>query len=90
LDLIEEIHRKRLGKIRVVVSPDCIDRLETLADYVLCLNAPALDDPYRAPVDVILAQLLGLFCSLRLGLKPDCPSPNGAITRVVSHLNIYP
>jgi tagatose-6-phosphate ketose/aldose isomerase len=90
LDLIEEIHRKRLGKIRVVVSPDCIDRLETLADYVLCLNAPALDDSYRAPVDVILAQLLGLFCSLRLGLKPDCPSPNGAITRVVSHLNIYP
>ena len=24
------------------------------------------------------------------GLKPDCPSPNGAITRVVNHVNIYP
>jgi D-galactosamine 6-phosphate deaminase/isomerase len=90
LDLIEEIHRKRLGKLRVVVSPDSIDRMETLADHVLSLNAPGLDDQYRAPVDVMLAQLLGLFCSLRLGLKPDCPSPNGAITRVVSHLNIYP
>jgi tagatose-6-phosphate ketose/aldose isomerase len=90
LDLIEEIHRKRLGKLRVVVSPESTDRLETLADYVLSLNAPTLDDQYRAPVDVMLAQLLGLFCSLRLGLQPDCPSPNGAITRVVSHLNIYP
>jgi tagatose-6-phosphate ketose/aldose isomerase len=89
LDLIEEIHRKQLSKFRVVVAPESADRLEGLADYVLSLNAPSLDDQYRAPVDVMLAQLLGLFCSLRLGLKPDCPSPNGAITRVVSHVNIY-
>jgi tagatose-6-phosphate ketose/aldose isomerase len=88
-DLIEEVHRKQLGKIRVVVTPDTADRLEPLTDHVLGLNAPGLDDQYRAPVDVILAQLLGLFCSLRLGLMPDCPSPNGAITRVVSHVNIY-
>jgi tagatose-6-phosphate ketose/aldose isomerase len=89
LDLIEEVRRKQLGKLRVVVSPDSSDGLGLLADHVLCLGAPSLDDQYRAPVDVILAQLLGLFCSLRLGLQPDCPSPNGAISRVVSHLNIY-
>lgn len=89
LDLLEEVHRKQLGKIRVVVTPDSTDGLESLADHVLSLNAPGLDDKYRAPVDVMLAQLLGLFCSLRLGLKPDSPSPNGAITRVVSHVNIY-
>jgi tagatose-6-phosphate ketose/aldose isomerase len=89
LDLIEEVHRKQLGKLRVVVTPDSVDRLGPLADHVLSLHAPELLDDYRAPVDVMLAQLLGLFCSLRLGLKPDSPSPNGAISRVVSQVNIY-
>ncbi len=94
LDLLEEVHRKQLGKLRVVVTPDAVDRLGAMAGHVLCLDAPGhpleLGDEYRAPVDVMLAQLLGLFCSLRLGLKPDNPSPNGAISRVVSHVNIYP
>jgi tagatose-6-phosphate ketose/aldose isomerase len=89
LDLIDEVRRKRLVKLQVVVAPDSTDRLGRLADHVLSLDAPNLRDEYRAPVDVILAQLLGLFCSLRLGLQPDCPSPNGAISRVVSHVNIY-
>jgi tagatose-6-phosphate ketose/aldose isomerase len=87
--LIEEVRRKRLVKLLVVVAPESTNQLDRLADHVLSLNTPDLADEYRAPVDVILAQLLGLFCSLRLGLQPDCPSPNGAISRVVSHVNIY-
>ncbi len=90
LDLLEEVHRKQLGKLRVVVTPVAIDRLGAMAKHVLSLHAPELGDEYRAPADAMLAQLLGLFCSLRLGLKPDNPSPNGAISRVVSHVNIYP
>jgi len=89
LDLIEEVRRKRLVKLQLVVATDSTNQLDRLADHVLSLDAPDLGDEYRAPVDVILAQLLGLFCSLRLGLQPDCPSPNGAISRVVSHVNIY-
>ena len=90
LDLLEEVHRKQLVKLRVVVTPDSADRLGAMADYVLSVDAPELGDDYRAPVDVMLAQMLGLFCSLRLGLKPDSPSPNGVISRGVSHVNIYP
>jgi D-galactosamine 6-phosphate deaminase/isomerase len=89
LDLIEEVRSKRLVKLQLVVAPDSTKQLSQLADHVLSLDAPDLADEYRAPVDVMLAQLLGLFCSLRLGLQPDCPSPNGAISRVVSHVNIY-
>jgi tagatose-6-phosphate ketose/aldose isomerase len=90
LDLLEEIYRKRLGKLRVLVTPYSTESLQLLADHVISLQAPEIGDEYRAPLDVMLAQLLGLFCSLRLGLKPDCPSPNGAISRVVSQVNIYP
>jgi tagatose-6-phosphate ketose/aldose isomerase len=89
LDLIEEVRRKRLVKLLTVVVPESTNQLNQLADHVLSLNTADLADEYRAPVDVILAQLLGLFCSLRLGLQPDCPSPNGAISRVVSQVNIY-
>lgn len=89
LDLIEEIRRKRLVKLMVAVTPHSANQLDGLADHVLSLNTPDLADAYRAPLDVMLAQLVGLFSSLRLGLQPDCPSPNGAISRVVSHVNIY-
>jgi len=89
VDLLEEINSKQLGKLRAVVSPDATDHLGQLADNVFSLNAPNLPDEYRAPVDVMLAQSLGLFSSLKLGLRPDCPSPNGTISRVVSHVNIY-
>lgn len=89
VDLLQEIRRKELGKLRVVVSPDSTNNLEQLADIVFCLETPNLRDEYRAPVDVMFAQSFGLFSSLKMGLKPDCPSPNGAISRVVSHLTIY-
>lgn len=90
LDLLREIKNKGLGRIRVAVSPVSNPALDALVDRNLVLNAPDnFADEYRAPVDIILAQLLGLFSSLRAGLKPDCPSPNGAISRVVSHVSIY-
>jgi tagatose-6-phosphate ketose/aldose isomerase len=46
-------------------------------------------DQYRPPLDVMFGQLLGLFASLRHGLKPDHPSPSGAITRVVAPIRLY-
>jgi tagatose-6-phosphate ketose/aldose isomerase len=74
----------------VVVAPVSAKRLLGLADHVIGLDAPSdFPDDYRAPVDVIFGQLLGLFSSLRAGLQPDQPSPNGAIARVVSHVKIY-
>ena len=39
---------------------------------------------------VIVGQLLGFFKSLQLNLKPDAPSVNGSITRVVEGVTIYP
>jgi tagatose-6-phosphate ketose/aldose isomerase len=89
IDLLKEIRNKQLGKLRVAVAPDSTDSLNSYADHVLSLQAPKLADEYRGPVDVMLGQLLGLFFSLRFGLKPDSPSPNGAINRVVSNVNIY-
>jgi tagatose-6-phosphate ketose/aldose isomerase len=87
-DLLDEIRAKKLVKTRVLVS--CKSQDHTLPEYVL---APSLDlsipDLYRAPLDVIVGQLLGLFCSLHWELQPDSPSPNGAISRVVNNVTIH-
>lgn len=49
----------------------------------------SIPDYYRTPVDVMFGQLLGLFLSLHWGLKPDSPSPNGTINRIVQNVSIY-
>jgi tagatose-6-phosphate ketose/aldose isomerase len=90
LDLLEEISRKRLGRVRIAVTTNGADELASLTDYSLSLNCAAdFADEYRPAVDVMLGQLLGLFASLRSGLKPDQPSPNGAISRVVAPIKLY-
>jgi tagatose-6-phosphate ketose/aldose isomerase len=90
LDLLSEIRDKKLAGITVAVAPQHLPGLESLADYVISLDAPAtFKDEYRPPIDVMFGQLLGLFSSLHAGLRPDHPSPNGAINRVVAHLQIY-
>jgi tagatose-6-phosphate ketose/aldose isomerase len=89
LDLLDEIARKRLGRVRVAVTANGVEDLTSLTDYPLSLECPDLKDEYRPAVDVMLGQLLGLFASLRSGLKPDEPSPNGAISRVVAPIKLY-
>jgi tagatose-6-phosphate ketose/aldose isomerase len=90
LDLLREIDRKRLGRVRVAVTVQGIDDVPSLADYCLSLDcAPDFPDVYRPVLDVMLGQLIGLFASMRCGLKPDQPSPNGAISRVVQPIKLY-
>lgn len=90
LDLLREIDRKRLGRVRLAVSAGDGAEAAELVDYRLPLNCPlSFPDYYRPALDVMLGQLLGLFASLRCGLKPDQPSPTGAITRVVQPIKLY-
>jgi tagatose-6-phosphate ketose/aldose isomerase len=98
LDLLREIDRKRLGRVRVVVTARADDEMASLADYFLPLNSAAglpnklpnnFPDHYRPALDVMLGQLIGLFSSMQYGLKPDQPSPGGTITRVVAPIKLY-
>jgi tagatose-6-phosphate ketose/aldose isomerase len=90
LDLLREIDRKRLGRVRAAVTVQGIDDVSPWADYCLSLDCPTdFPDHYRPVLDVMLGQLIGLFASLRSGLKPDQPSPSGTITRVVQPIKLY-
>jgi tagatose-6-phosphate ketose/aldose isomerase len=91
-DLLRELHDKRLGATIAVtgfgLTPDILEVANVALDLGKGADAPP--DALRPPLDVIFGQLLGLFCSLEAGLKPDTPSPTGAISRVVSHVKIHP
>jgi tagatose-6-phosphate ketose/aldose isomerase len=86
LDLVREVRAKDV--VRTIV---CVGAEESAADHSLYCDAfAAIGDGYRPVVDVIFGQMLGLFSSVELGLRPDAPSPDGVISRVVPPFTIYP
>jgi tagatose-6-phosphate ketose/aldose isomerase len=90
LDLIQEVFDKQLTeKCLLVVQQKCGKALQFEENTISMNLTTEIADFYRPPVDVIVGQLLGLFASLRQGVRPDAPSPHGAINRVVSHVTIY-
>jgi tagatose-6-phosphate ketose/aldose isomerase len=95
-DLLTELRDKKLGATIAVTGFALPKEIRDCAEVALDLDydrgdgADAPPDTLRPPLDVIFGQLLGLFCSLEAGLKPDTPSPTGAISRVVSHVKIHP
>lgn len=90
-DLLGELRDKKLGATIVetgfALAPHDLAKADIA--FELGKDRSAVPDALRPPLDVIVGQLLGLFCSLERGLKPDTPSPTGAISRVVSHVRIH-
>jgi tagatose-6-phosphate ketose/aldose isomerase len=85
VDLLNGIRAKQV--VRTIVA---VGWKDATSDYSLHCDAfDDLGDAYRPAVDVIFSQMLGLFSSIELGLKPDSPSPNGLISRVVEQFAIY-
>jgi tagatose-6-phosphate ketose/aldose isomerase len=91
IDLLREIEGKQLAGASLAVvgcgSPALAQPKST--PMVAPARQFTIPDLYRPAVDILFGQLLGLFSSLRCGLAPDAPSPNGAISRVVQPIEIY-
>lgn len=89
LDIVEELARSiPAGNLVVITSSSVPVRP---GDHVLVVEGlHAIDDAFLAVVFVLVAQLLGLSFSLRLGLTPDNPFPGGNVNRVVKGVRIHP
>ena len=85
IGLIEELNRKRAAKSILLILPN--ENFDISAEFRLALDIPeTMHDSYRPPLDVLFAQCLGLFASLHYGLRPDTPSVDNKIQRVVSSI----
>lgn len=84
LELIREVREKSLAGTIALVTPEYDARAEQLGDVVvdLGLSAP-LSAALRPLLDVTVGQVIALLSSLKCGVRPDFPSENGAIARVV-------
>jgi len=90
MDLIQEIGDKGLTSKFLAVEPNTGEnRLISPENTVFLGLQNGVSDFYLTPVAVIAGQFLGLFASLKEGLRPDDPSPHGAIGRVVGHVKIH-
>jgi tagatose-6-phosphate ketose/aldose isomerase len=90
LDLLQEIVDKRLTSRYLVVYPTPPEDGIISLEHSLFLGLQDdLADFYLPPLAVTVGQFLGFFSSLKVGLRPDEPSPRGAISRVVEHVTIH-
>jgi tagatose-6-phosphate ketose/aldose isomerase len=88
-DLLREIGEKGIVGERVAVGTAAARaEIAPYCDSYVAVD-DAIDDAYRPVVDVIFGQMLGLYCSVAHDLKPDSPSPDGVINRVVQKFRIY-
>jgi tagatose-6-phosphate ketose/aldose isomerase len=89
-DLVRELNRKNLGARKVIVGHDVPDDLPGADDLVLDLaGLDAIGDDGAPLVDVLVGQLLAFFRCLSIGLRPDMPSDDGVISRVVEDFAIH-
>lgn len=86
-DLVRELRAKKIGYLVGIAEPG---EPQELFDQFIPAVATQLDDALRTPFEILGPQLLGYYLSLRVGLNPDNPSPDGVINRVVSGVKIYP
>jgi len=90
VDLIQEICDKGLTSKFLAVEPNAKENRLISPENTLFLRLQdGVSDFYLPPLAVIAGQLLGLFASLKEGFRPDEPSPQGAIGRVVGHVKIH-
>ena len=79
LDLLRELKEKAQGLETIVLCDKSTSEISNLSDRCVELypEGDPVDDDLRIMTDVVAGQILALFKSLALGLKPDSPSTGG-------------
>src|SRR5205823_1496281 len=90
LDLLAELDRKKLGLCKVIIGEDVPESAARVGDEIIhCPGLGELGDDDGATVFVVVAQLLAFFRCLEEGLRPDSPSEDGVISRVVESFPLH-
>lgn len=87
LDLVREVAGDQIAR-RVVLLSDQAFGLENVKEVVLGCSG-VLNDVYRVFPYIVYGQLFALLTSLKVGNRPDTPSPTGTVNRVVQGVIIH-
>lgn len=89
MDLIREIHGDSGNHKLAVISYNKNDELNNTCDKYLSVDGHAVPEVYTVFNYMLYGQLFGLFNSIRLGISPDNPRPDGTVNRVVKGVIIH-
>lgn len=88
-DLVKSMKKGTSPMLEIGISEVGIKDLELDYMFQFSDNEKKLDDDFLPLCYILPAQLLGFYKSIQLGLRPDAPSVNNDISRVVEGVQIY-
>lgn len=92
IDLLKEMHNEKGSKKVVAITTGRDLEIEENVDLVLVADESSEGyqaDVYQALPFILFAQMYALLISIKLGITPDNPKPDGTVNRVVKGVNIY-
>lgn len=89
VDLVKAVNDGDKGIFRIGISEAAEKGLDVDLLITFSNSSVKIEEEFLSICSVMPAQIIGFFKSLHLGLKPDSPSVNGSITRVVQGVTIY-
>lgn len=87
LDILNEINGDQIAAKTIAVQQDGAIKFDGTS---FTLAGEALPEGYLALPFVMVAQVISLLNSVRVGNTPDTPSPSGTVNRVVKGVTIHP
>lgn len=87
LDLINELKSQQKGYKILTISNAPYD---ANVDYAIQYDYTDIPSEFIGLKMIVIAQLIGFFKSLSLGITVDNPCPTGEVNRVVTGVTIYP
>lgn len=89
LDLIKEIYNDSGEHKLAVISYEGYDSLASTCDNYLPIKGESVPEVYTVFNYMLYGQVFGLFNSIKLGISPDNPRPDGTVNRVVQGVTIH-
>ncbi|MCI2172395.1 SIS domain-containing protein [Schleiferilactobacillus perolens] len=88
IDVLAEIDGDHIAQRVVAIGQDA-GRHFAGDNFLFNRNDVSLPEAYLALPDVMVAQTLALLTSVKIGNKPDTPSPTGTVNRVVKGVILH-
>ncbi|WP_053218227.1 SIS domain-containing protein [Virgibacillus senegalensis] len=92
LDMLRQLHEEGTAAMVVALTQNADKDVEELAHFTVSISEGGKspqNDLQAALSYIIFAQALAMKKSMKLGITPDNPSPNGEISRVVQGVTIH-
>lgn len=88
VDILDEMKNDEIAPVVMGIGQRN-DKLEFQGDNFYFDSEVKLPDAYLALADIMFAQTIALMSSIKVGNKPDTPSPTGTVNRVVKGVTIH-